>query len=203
MSLEYINETLRSLAVEIDSLTPDPANERIHDRKNIEVIKESLRRFGQHQVVTVWKEKGIIIIGNGRWLAMRELGYTHIAANFKSFNDAEATACRIADNRTSDLASWDEAALTATVEALKSNDYPLDDVGFSEEEVKAILGTTFADYTPEPEEKKDTGDKTEDTGSDEPVKITLTVKDMEIRAPLKHAIISLIEDRKWEGVEIS
>ena len=45
----YIHESLRHLAVPIDSLTPDPVNARLHDERNITTIMGSLKEFGFDQ----------------------------------------------------------------------------------------------------------------------------------------------------------
>ena len=48
-----IHEALKPLAVEIDSLTPDPSNARKHDKRNIEAIKASLARVGQTKPIVL------------------------------------------------------------------------------------------------------------------------------------------------------
>lgn len=165
--LSYINESLRSLAVPIDSIVPDPANERIHDEKNMAAIKGSIARFGQHQVVTVWQEKGIIIAGNGRWKAMKELGYNFIAANVKSYTEIEAAALRVADNRTSELASWDYNLLGETMKALQSSGYTQDEfdsLGWSEDELRPLLQSTWTPITePGDDKSNDESDKDSNT----------------------------------------
>lgn len=193
--LSYINEQLRPLAVPIETLNPDPANERIHDEKNMEAIKGSIKRFGQHQVVTVWLEKDIIVVGNGRWKAMKEMGYTHIAANVRSFTEVEAAALRVADNRTSELGRWDKDALEETINALKGSEYPIDDLGFPDDDIKALLGTTFLDYAPTPDDP--TKEKGEGEGYKE--KVVVSVSDLTVRSPLQEAIKKLIVENGWTG----
>ncbi|MBE6370795.1 MAG: hypothetical protein E7055_01810 [Lentisphaerae bacterium] len=70
--------------VPLADLHPDPDNSRIHNRRNIDTIKKSLDEFGQYRKMVVRKSDNLIVIGNGMYQAMKELGWT----------EAE---CRIAD----------------------------------------------------------------------------------------------------------
>ena len=74
--------TIRSIP--LADLHPDPDNSRIHNRRNIDTIKKSLDEFGQYRKMVVRKSDNLIVIGNGMYQAMKELGWT----------EAE---CRIAD----------------------------------------------------------------------------------------------------------
>jgi site-specific DNA-methyltransferase (adenine-specific) len=113
----------------INELIADPNNARKHDAKNIMAIKGSLAKFGQQKPIVV-NAKNIVIAGNGTLQAASELGWTEIdivRSNLEGFN---AAAYGLADNRTSELASWDSDALNATLEALNSVDFDLPSIGF-------------------------------------------------------------------------
>ena len=113
-----IHEALKPLAVEIDSLTPDPSNARKHDKRNIEAIKASLARFGQTKPIVLHANGSTIIAGNGTWYAAKELGWTHIAAAKTNLDTAEAVAYGIADNKTAELAEWEDDTLRDLMDAL-------------------------------------------------------------------------------------
>ena len=113
-----IHESLKPLAVSIDSLTPDPSNARKHDKRNIEAIKASLARFGQTKPIVLHSNGTTIIAGNGTWYAAKELGWTHIAAAQTSLDTAEAVAYGIADNKTAELAEWEDDTLRDLMDAL-------------------------------------------------------------------------------------
>lgn len=194
---EYINESLRHLAVPIDSIYPDPANERIHDEKNLAAIRQSIEKFGQHQVVTVWKEKNIVVAGNARHKVMKDLGYTHIAANIKSMTEVEAAALRVADNRTSELAYWKADALNRTVEFLKEEGITPDQLGFEENDLEAILNKEFLWEPKQAEESKSSGDE------EKAERIVVSITDMTLRAPIRNAVLELIKANAWEdSVEV-
>ena len=62
--------------VPLDSLHLDPANAREHGPENMEAILGSLKRFGQAEPLVVQKKTGRVIGGNGRLVAMKQLGWT-------------------------------------------------------------------------------------------------------------------------------
>lgn len=122
-------ESIKGHLVAITDLYPDPANARRHPEKNIEAIKNSLKRFGQDQLIVAC-EDGKIIIGNGRYEAAKQLGWTHVAAIKVPMGTSEATARAIADNRTGELAEWDEDILVSQLDELGDL---AEGIGFDEE----------------------------------------------------------------------
>jgi ParB-like chromosome segregation protein Spo0J len=113
--------------VSIDLIQLDPANRRKHSDRNLDTIKASLRRFGQQKPIVVDRD-GIVRAGNGTLTAAKALGWTEIEVRW-----SEAFA--IADNRTAELATWDEQGLAESLRSLQSEDFDLGDVGFTDLEV--------------------------------------------------------------------
>ena len=133
-----IAPALKSLAVPIASLNLDPANVRVHNKRNIESIKSSLVKFGQRKPIVVQKKGMKVRAGNGTLLAARELGWTEIAAVVLDDDDLTATAYGIADNRTAELAEWDESGLVKLLQELEA-DFPSMDLGFDDAEFQSLL----------------------------------------------------------------
>jgi DNA modification methylase len=122
----------------LDALTCDPANVRKHDQRNLDAIKGSLQRFGQQHPIIVDGD-GIIRAGNGRYMAMRALGWSECDIVRTALKGAEATAFAIADNRTAELASWDDEALAQQLAALQIEDEELAlATGYDEKEIAAL-----------------------------------------------------------------
>ena len=122
----------------LDALTCDPANVRKHDQRNLDAIKGSLQRFGQQHPIIVDGD-GIIRAGNGRYMAMRALGWTECDIVRTALKGAEATAFAIADNRTAELASWDDESLAQQLAALQIEDEELAlATGYDEKEIAAL-----------------------------------------------------------------
>lgn len=122
---------LRDLRIPIDSVAPFPGNPREGD---VGAIAESLRRFGQQKPIVVQESSRYIVAGNHLWRAAKALGWDEIAANVAEMDDRTAEAYLIADNRTSELGSYDEDLLgdllrkIATEGNLKGTGYDGDDV---------------------------------------------------------------------------
>jgi ParB-like chromosome segregation protein Spo0J len=122
----------------IESLLPDPSNVREHDGRNIDAIKASLLRFGQQKPIVVDSD-GVVIAGNGTFGAAKMLGWTSLEVVRTELAGAEAVAYAIADNRTAELADWDETALALVLEQLTTEDGQLEAAGFTEEELGQMI----------------------------------------------------------------
>jgi len=124
---------LRIEEVEIRSLTLDPKNARTHSERQLKAIATSLHEFGQQRPAVVGSD-GIIYAGNGMVQAAQALGWEKISVVKLPFDDpVKCRAFAIADNRTADLASWDNEQL---IETLKEIDKDLlEAVGFNDNEL--------------------------------------------------------------------
>lgn len=136
--LEYIAEPLRGLAVPIASLTLDPANARKHGERNMEAIVASLNRFGQRTPVVVQRKGMVVRAGNGRVLAARSMGWQHIAAVVVDDESVDAVAYAIADNRTAELAEWDNETLASLLNTLPEEARGV--TGFTDDDLSDLLG---------------------------------------------------------------
>lgn len=125
--------------VDITKLVPDPANVRTHDERNLAAIRASLAKFGQQKPIVVDSE-GVVLAGNGTLAAALQLGWEKIAVVRTKLTGTEAIAYAIADNRTAELAAWDEASLSRTLEGIRSEGM-LDDVGYTPDELDLLLAT--------------------------------------------------------------
>jgi len=136
--------------VSITTIHPDPANARLHDERNLDAIKGSLARFGQQRPIVV-DHAGMIRAGNGTYLAAKALGWETIQVVVTDLGGLEATAYSIADNRTSDLSSFDEAALAKLLQELQAED-SLAGTGFDEKELDDLIAELEAESRNEVED---------------------------------------------------
>jgi DNA modification methylase len=133
--------------VKVADLSNDPANARKHGEKNIATIVASLRRFGQQKPIVV-DSSGVVRAGNGTLEAARQLGWDTIEIQRTELTSSDAIAYAIADNRTSELAEWDDDILAAQLQGLLTEDEELlDAAGFDEDELEALLGELDDDGT--------------------------------------------------------
>lgn len=132
----------------------DPANVRKHGDQNLAAIKASLVRFGQQKPIVV-NQDGVVVAGNGTLMAARALNWTTIKAIRTNLVGSEATAFAIADNRTAELAEWDESALHQQLAAIAIDDEELlAATGFDEKELAKLAAANapevIEDEIPEP-----------------------------------------------------
>lgn len=123
--------------IDIDKLSHDPANARLHNEKNINAICASLRRFGQQKPIVV-TEDGIVVAGNGTLEAARAIGWKSIACVVTKLTNIEQTAYAIADNRTAELAAWDKDTLAKLLSEVNAN-ADLDGTGFNTKDLDIML----------------------------------------------------------------
>jgi hypothetical protein len=120
-----IAESLQRFRKPIAELREDPENARLHSEESVKAIAASLRAFGQQRVIVALKDGGRVVAGNGTLRAARSLGWLSIAAVvFK--DEAKARAYALADNRTSELSTWDSEVLRAVREELGAG--PVDEL---------------------------------------------------------------------------
>jgi len=122
----------------IADLHLDPANARLHPERNRAAIQASLKRFGQQKPIVI-TPAGMVIAGNGTLEAARAIGWTEIDCVVSDLDGIERTAFGIADNRTSELAAWDDTVLTELLDHLKHEGFDLDDAGFTDAELDDML----------------------------------------------------------------
>lgn len=112
-----IRPELVRLAVPIESVSPHPDNPR---RGNIDGIASSLERFGQMRPILVQQSTRRVVAGNHTRYGAQRLGWTHIAAVVIDMTDDEALSYLIADNRWSDLATYDDEGLVEVLKQLEA-----------------------------------------------------------------------------------
>jgi len=131
-------ETLSINRVPIETLHLDSANARQHNDINMESIIGSLKRFGQAEPLVVQASTGKVIGGNGRLVAMKQLGWTECDIVEIEIDEIGATALGIALNRTAELAEWDNETLAKLLDELRTED-ALDGIGYVTDDIDLIL----------------------------------------------------------------
>lgn len=133
--------------VPVDTLQFDPANVRKHPEQNLAAIKASLSRFGQQKPIVVGTGN-VVVAGNGTLAAAKALGWRTVKAVRTTLTGAEATAFAIADNRTAELAEWDEASLHQQLAAIAIDDEELlAATGFDEKELAKLAAANASEVT--------------------------------------------------------
>lgn len=130
---------------EVNALIPYARNARTHSREQIQQICGSIKEFGFMNPVIV-SEDGGIVCGHGRVMAAQRLGLTKVPCIVEShLTEAQKRAYILADNRIALNAGWDSELMQIELGELKEQDFDLDMLGFSDNEVEYFMkGGAFA-----------------------------------------------------------
>jgi DNA modification methylase len=139
---------------EVAALIPFARNSRTHSDAQVAQIAASIKEFGWTNPILIDGDNGIIA-GHGRLAAARKLGVTEIPVIvLDHLTDAQKRALVIADNKLALNAGWDMDLLSSEIEGLGSEGFDLSLLGFSNDELAAMLaekteGLTDPDEIPE------------------------------------------------------
>lgn len=158
--------SLKAQSVPLDELSEDSKNARIHDEKNLDAVRSSLKKFGQVEPLIVRKgPPNVVIGGNARLKVMRELGWSTASVVFVDLTDKQAAELGLVLNRSSELAAWDWQQIADLV-----NEFDIDSlsVGFDPREIEMIGA---ADWDPgSPSKDLDEFDQPEKEG--QPIRLS-------------------------------
>lgn len=132
--------------VSIDSVKLWANNPRKND-KAIPKVMESIKEYGQQTPIVVWEKNKVIYKGNTTLKAMKKLGYGRIAVAWARFKDErEAIAYGLADNKTGEIAEWDDRILAQLLQGETFRGVDLSEIGrltsFTESDLKGIMMAT-------------------------------------------------------------
>jgi ParB-like nuclease family protein len=119
--------------VPINDLVPYPGNARVHNQA---AIAESLAANGQYRPLVIQRSTSYVLVGNGTLEGAKSLGWDHIDVTYLDIDDDRARRIVLADNRTSDLAAYDEAAL---IELLAPYQADLSGTAWSMDDLESLL----------------------------------------------------------------
>lgn len=100
--------------ISIADITPYERNPR-NIEQSIPLVAESIKEFGFKNPIIIDKEH-VIICGHSRFYAAKELGMDKVPCIVSDLPAEKAMAFRIADNKTSELATWDFEKLEQELE---------------------------------------------------------------------------------------
>uniref|UniRef100_A8GLM9 ParB domain protein nuclease n=1 Tax=Serratia proteamaculans (strain 568) TaxID=399741 RepID=A8GLM9_SERP5 len=114
-------------------------NARTHNEKQLLQIVASIKEYGWTNPILV-DENNVIIAGHGRIEAAARLALTDVPCIvLRNLTENQKKAYRIADNQIPLNAGWDEELLSAELAELAEEDYNVDMIGFSQEELNKLL----------------------------------------------------------------
>ena len=133
----------------ITDVVPYENNPR-HNDNAVEAVANSIKEFGWKQPIVVDKDN-VVIVGHTRLKAAQKLGLTEVPVLIADDLDPEKVkAYRLADNKTNELAFWDDELLD--IELGDITDIDMEQFGFDLSEDEPTE-TTEDDYEAEPPEE--------------------------------------------------
>ena len=132
-----INNKMNIVYKKVEELIPYVNNPR-DNTDAIDKVASSIKNFW-FKVPLVIDSQNEVITGHTRLLASKKLGVEEVPVIIADdLSEAQVKAFRIADNKVSEYAQWNEDLLKVEIDALKELDFDLLDTGFEAFEIDAL-----------------------------------------------------------------
>lgn len=135
------------LRIRVDELIPFEGNPREHDAEQLRLLQKSLGKYGLAALPVVQKGTLRILAGHGRVEALKIAGHgeLEIPVVAVDLSDEDATAYTLADNRLTDLSSWNVPQLQHLLEELGETGFDLECAGFTEDALAELQSMEFVE----------------------------------------------------------
>ena len=146
--MEIINTDIEHVG--LDDLRLHEANPRDGD---VPAIEESIQENGFYGALIVQRSSGKVLVGNHRLQAARNLGMATVPVFYVDVSAERAMRILLADNRTNDLAGYNDDALADLLEHLATTDDELAGTGYDNsalDELLDDLGRTNGEHVEDP-----------------------------------------------------
>ena len=116
--------------VDVNSIIIQENNPRKHPKKQLQKLKNSIKKFGYTTPIIV-DDKYHLISGELRLMAIKELKVEKIPVIvLENVTEEQARAIRIADNRIAEDGTWDFSLLKEELDKILQFDITFEDIGF-------------------------------------------------------------------------
>ena len=137
-------------------LLPYARNARTHSPEQVALVAASIVEYGFTNPILCGAD-GVIVAGHCRWSASQMLGLESVpVVVLDHLTPTQRRALVISDNRTAELAGWDDAMLRVELDALRDDDFDLSLTGFDADALADLfegeegdVGQTGDDEVPE------------------------------------------------------
>lgn len=128
--------------LKVSDLIPYINNPR-NNENAVDKVASSIKEFG-FKVPIVIDKNNVVVNGHTRLLASKKLGLEEVPCIIADdLTDAQIKAFRIADNKVSEYATWDEELLKIELEQLEELDFDLELTGFELDELEDFIEEEF------------------------------------------------------------
>jgi DNA modification methylase len=147
----------------LKDIKPYVNNAKLHPKEQVEQIKRSIQEFGFNDPIAI-DEHNVIIEGHGRFIAVKELGYTEVPViQLSHLTEAQKRAYIIAHNKLTLNSGFDIDILKKELKEIQNTldvtftGFDIDTLSSLLEQEKVIIEDDF-DVTPPEEAKSKLGD---------------------------------------------
>ena len=128
--------------LKVSDLIPYINNPR-NNENAVDKVASSIKEFG-FKVPIVIDKNNVVVNGHTRLLASKKIGLEEVPCIIADdLTDAQIKAFRIADNKVSEYATWDEELLKIELEQLEELDFDLELTGFELDELEDFIEEEF------------------------------------------------------------
>ncbi len=139
--------------VDVGLLVPYAKNAKIHGKKQLEKLKDSIQEFGFLTPCLIDKDFNVIA-GHGRIMAAKELKLKKVPCVFvEGLSEQQRRAYILADNRLGELGKWDMDLVAQELNQLTGDGFNIDLTGFTiddsildGEAVSDVVDKSFEEY---------------------------------------------------------
>ena len=143
---------LKIVYKKLDEVKPYENNPRKNDEA-VGAVADSIKEVGFKNPIIVDKD-GVIIAGHTRLKAAKQLGLETVPVIYASdLTPAQAQLLRLADNKTSELAEWDDDKLQEEIEQLLAEGFDMTKYGFDVSDIDMSDATVEEVDAPDPPEE--------------------------------------------------
>ena len=132
----------------VEELIPYINNPR-NNNDAVDKVAASIKEFG-FKVPIIINKDNVIVTGHTRLKAAKKLGIEEVPCIIADdLTDAQIKAFRIADNKVSEYAEWDEDLLKVELEQLEEMDFDLDELNIDYSDFDLDIGEDIEEIEPE------------------------------------------------------
>lgn len=111
------------IQINLKDLTPYEKNAKLHPKKQIDQIKESITKFGMNDPIGVWGGNNLIVEGHGRFIACKELGFETVPCiRLDHLTEMERKEYTLIHNKTTMNSDFDLDTLLSELKDIQIND---------------------------------------------------------------------------------
>lgn len=134
MSVTIINDSNELVAV--NKLQVHPNNPRQGD---VGAVCASIEAHGFYGALVVQRSTSFVLAGNHRLLAAKQLKMKKVPVVWVDVDEEQAKRILLADNRTSDLGTYDETVLADLLKDLAATEVGLDGLGYDGDDLDDLI----------------------------------------------------------------